>query len=334
MNNNAPIVQVDMSLLAPGSLADLFTTGALAVIVDCASTLHPIWSALIENKAEQLPWHGTMRDMARNHYAGADLGEHVGDMFHYTPYRIAYIARKFELMRDVSTSQLVTVPEYFFQGNERFSSPTPIFEACWTIVQNIMKWLTPPGSAASSFHAVVHRLKYEPDIQLTERHYALAKSAVGRWAQLGYEIDTLREQARGPLDHTGVSDMCAILSLVAPMRRLLDRVNTSFARSDARRALPEGARLIGKPHYDGRYFSATCGSRGHISTEIYDGKHWHELPVDRDHLVIVPGLQAKKAFGLSPTLHRIIHRSDYVECSGDQSHAPDITLLFGSKSSC
>jgi hypothetical protein len=331
MRDNALIVKVDAASLSAGSLATLFSSGVLAVLVNCPSTLRPIWDGLLENKAEQLPWASTMRDLARNHYAGSGLGEHVGDMFHYTPYRIAYIARKIELMEDPDTARLISIPEYFLQGNERFTSPQPVFEACWSMIQSIMKWITPLGHAPTSVQAVVHRLKYEPDIELTQRHYALTKSAIGRWAQLGYDIDMLREQARGPLDHNGVSDICAILSLVRPMRKMIERVNKAFSRNDARRMLPQGARLIGKPHYDGRYFSATCGARGHISTEVYDGRYWHELPVDCNHLVVIPGIQANKAFGLKPTLHRILHHSEPSASSCSLGDPPDITLLLGGK---
>lgn len=331
MKNTAAIVKVDAASLSAGSLATLFSNGALAVLVDCPSTLHPIWDGLLENKDEQLPWAGTMRDLARNHYAGRDLGEHVGDMFHYTPYRIAYIARKLELLQDPDTAQLVSIPEFFLQGDGCFSSPQPVLEACWSMIQNVMNWLTPLGHAHTDFQAVVHRLKYEPDIDLIQRHYAMTKSAIGRWAQLGYDIDMLREQAHGPLDHNGVSDLCAVLSLARPMRKVFGRINNVFSRNDARRMLPEGASLIGKPHYDGRYFSATCGARGHISTEIYDGRHWHELPVDCNHLVVIPGLQAGKAFGLKPTLHRVLHRSESSAPSCSLSAPPDITLLLGGK---
>src|SRR5690606_30133290 len=97
MNISAPIKTATFDSLTEESISTLFASGALAVIIDCSQLLHPLWATLLENKAEKLPWQSTMRDMARNHYAGRDLGGHVGDMFHYTPHRIAYIARKFEI---------------------------------------------------------------------------------------------------------------------------------------------------------------------------------------------------------------------------------------------
>ncbi|MEO6958873.1 MAG: hypothetical protein ABI081_02665, partial [Burkholderiaceae bacterium] len=183
-----------------------------------------------------------------------------------------------------------------------------------------------------SFQAVVHRLKYESDLDLTDQHYAMTRSAIGRWAQVGYDIDKMREEARGPLDHKGISDICALLSLSPPVGKVFERIDNMFSRNDPRRALPEGARLIGKPHYDGRFFSATCGERSRIITEIYDGRRWLELPIDCNHLVVVPGLDAKKAWGLKPTLHRVLHCGEPAAPPDSTQEAPDITLLLGSKS--
>lgn len=331
MNNSVPVVMLDSASLSAGRLTDLFASGALAVVINYAVQLRLIWTGLLENKAEQLPWAGPIRDLARNHYAGANLGGHVGDMFHYTPYRIAYIARKFELTKDDASSHLASTPDCFYQGDEQFTSPAEVVQACWIVIEEIMKWLTPPGRTQANYQAVVHRLKYEADISLTKRHFSMTRSAIGRWAQLGYDIDMWREQAHGPLDHNGICDLFAILSLAPAMRRLLAPINKALANRDPRRALPDGAQLIGKPHYDGRYFSAMCGSRASISTEVYDGRYWHELPIDREHLVIIPGLQAKEAFNIKPTLHRVLHRPAYPPHTPDETFAPDITLLLGSK---
>lgn len=330
MSNKEPMVEVALPDLAPGSLAELFSNGALAVVVECPSILRTLWHGLLENQAERLPWCSTMRDLARNHYAGGNLGEHLGDMFHYTPYRIAYIARKLELIQDPATSRIVSVPEHFLQGAERFETPLPLLETCWTMIRSIMEWLAPPDRPSANFLAVVHRLKYESDLKLTDQHYAMTKSAIGRWAQLGFDIDRMREEARGPLDHKGISDICALLSLSPPFGKMMERINRALARNDRRRALPQGARLIGKPHYDGRFFSATCGERSSISTEIYDGRHWIELPVDCCHLVVIPGLQAQASFGLKPTLHRILHRGESARAQS-MDERPDITLLLGGK---
>ena len=327
---NPPIAYVDIASLRPGSLYDKFAEGALAVIIDCAGRIKPIWSALLENEEERLPWQGTMRDMASNHYAGSALGGHVGDMFHYTPDRIAYIARKFELSKDGDSANLTPIPEGFRQGKDYFRYSESTINACWEMVEEIMRWLAPAGMHQTNFQAVVHRLKYEHEFNLTQRHFELTKSAIGKWAQLGFDIDRLREQARGPLGYNGISDICAILSLAGPLRRLFERINASLNRADSRRALPEGMRLIGKAHYDGRYFSAMCGARSSIHTQVYDGRQWHEVPMDCNHLLLIPGLQAEKAFRIKPTLHRILHLQAEPNAEIDLPFA-DVTLLLGCK---
>ena len=301
--------------------------GALAVIVDCSRVLRPIWAMLLENEAEKLPWQTTMRDMARNHHAGGDLGGHVGDMFHYTPNRIAYIARKFEITQLADSGELMTHPPFFVQDDEQYTYPREVVDTCWDLTSRIMLSLTPPGKSEASYRAAVHRLKYERDAECVQRYYALTRSAVGRWAQLGFQLDALREQTHGPLQHAGVSDIFAMLSLAGPLRRGLERINARLA-SNRRTAIPADTLLIGKAHYDGRYFSAMCGDRSNISTEIFDGRRWHELPMNRDHLIVVPGLDAQSAFGIRPTLHRILHRLTQTEDT-DSHAAANVTLLLG-----
>jgi hypothetical protein len=328
MDTNALIVTETLESLAEGSISRLFDQGALAVVVDCSQILGPLWSGLLENETERLPWQGTMRDMARNHHAGRDLGGHVGDMFHYTPHRISYIARKFEITRPPGSGELNVHPPFFIQNDEQFAYPPELIDTCWNLASRIMLALTPPGKSVSDYRTAVHRLKYECDTECVQRYYALTRSAVGRWAQLGFQVDTLREQAHGPLRHPGISDLFAMLSLAGPLRRSLARVNARFA-SSTRTAIPDGTLLIGKAHYDGRYFSAMSGDRSNISTEVFDGKRWHELPMSRDSLVVVPGLHAEAEFGIKPTLHRILHRVTETGGSARDATAANVTLLFG-----
>lgn len=328
MDINAPIVTATLDSLEEGSMSRLFQNGALAVVIDCSQVLRPIWDTLLENEAEKLPWEGTMRDMARNHHAGRDLGGHVGDMFHYTPHRISYIARKFEITRPASSGELEVHPPFFIQGDEQFVYPPEVIDTCWNLSSRIMLSLTPPGKPASEYRAAVHRLKYERDSECVQRYYALTRSAVGRWAQLGFQMDTQREQAHGPLRHPGISDLFAMLSLAGPMRRGLERINARFA-SSSRTSIPDGTILIGKAHYDGRYFSAMCSERSNISTEIFDGRRWYELPMSRDSLVVVPGLHAGTDFGIKPTLHRILHRLTETSGQSRDASSGNVTLLFG-----
>lgn len=328
MDTNALIVTEPLESLTEGSISRLFDEGALAVVIDCRQILGPIWADLLENDTEKLPWQSTMRDMARNHHAGRDLGGHVGDMFHYTPHRISYIARKFEITRPPSSDELKVHPPFFIQDDEQFVYPPGLIDTCWELSSRIMLALTPAGKSVSNYRTAVHRLKYERDAECVQRYYALTRSAVGRWAQLGFQVDMLREQAHGPLRHPGISDLFAMLSLAGPLRRGLERINARFS-SSTRTAIPDGTLLIGKAHYDGRYFSAMCGDRSNISTEVFDGKRWHELPMSRDSLIVVPGLHAEAEFGIKPTLHRILHRLTEEGERPQETPAANVTLLFG-----
>src|SRR3546814_1396304 len=61
--------------------------------------------------------------------------------------------------------------------------------------------------------------------------------------------------------------------------------------------------------------SDLCGSRQNVRTEIYAEGSWMELPIGLDSITIIPGTLAQRAFGLQPTLHRVLHRNDdeYIE---------------------
>src|SRR5690606_38425369 len=191
MENNAPIVTATLESLTESSMSRLSQDGALAIVVDCSQVLRPIWTTLLENEAEKLPWQSTMRDMARNHHAGRDLGGHVGDMFHSTPRQIAYIARKFEITQPTSSNELQVHPPFFIQDDERFVYPPEVINTCWDLSSRMMLALTPLGKSAPDYRAAVHRLKYERDAECVQRYYALTRSAVGRWAQLGFHMDML-----------------------------------------------------------------------------------------------------------------------------------------------
>src|SRR3546814_16390406 len=61
--------------------------------------------------------------------------------------------------------------------------------------------------------------------------------------------------------------------------------------------------------------SDVCSSDLNVRTEIYAEGSWMELPIGLDSITIIPGTLAQRAFGLPPTLHRVLHRNDdeYIE---------------------
>jgi hypothetical protein len=330
MASEAPLVEIAVKDLRPGLLGATFSAGCHAVVVRCDGEFRQIWQNLMENPLEQLPWQGSLLDIARNHKGGSELGDQLGDMFHFIPGSLAYIARKFELQYDPTNNRIEATPRTFLQGNSSYSIADKAIELCWQFCERIMLSVVPTDRHAPPWKAVVHRLKYQGNKQDNQQLYALASHSVGKWAQLGCRLDARREETWGPLNRKGLADIFALISLAAPLRPLFDSFNAQFKRYDYQHTVPEGVSIIGKPHYDDRYFSALSGDRSNIATEILVGKNWVHLPIDMDCVVVLPGLLAEKKFGLRPMLHRVI-QLDAVNGDGAIDNGQDVTLLFGAK---
>jgi hypothetical protein len=294
---------------------------------------------LLDDPDEQLPWRAPLVDIARNHHSRGDLGGNVGDMYYFSQGRLAHIARKFELERDAADAPIRSVPEAFVQGEGRYVTPDETRAVCWDITDRVMRSMIPEGRSDVPYRVVIHRLKYEDQQIDIDRLTALAEDAVGRWAQLGARIDRNREVARGPLAAKGLSDIYALLSLAPPLRRALGPINRAFGRGDALHQVNGRSVIIGKPHYDERFFSGLCGTRRTVKTEALIGGKWIELPIGLDSMVIVPGLLARTYLGVEPVLHRVLHEEtekDAVSTAvaggrGAEPGTSNITLLFGTK---
>jgi hypothetical protein len=328
------IVEVDRSELAPGTLASKFASGAKVIIVTSWPEIRRAWDLLLEDPEEQLPWNAPLVDIARNHYSGGSLGSNVGDMYYFSRGRLAYIGRKFELER-AADGGLRSIPEAFRQGDASFSPGEETRRLCWDVTDAVMQGMIPAGRKDVPYRVAVHRLKYEDHHDDVELLTTLAENAVGRWAQLGARIDRNRETARGPLASKGVSDVFAMLNLVAPARRMLAPLNQALGRKDLVRQVDEHSVIIGKPHFDERFFSGLCGTRISVRTEALLGGRWVRLPIGLDSMVVIPGLPAQKHFGIEPILHRVLQEDDGYEPpageTGEHHGTANITLLFGTK---
>ena len=339
----ADVFETSFDEVVPGLLARKFREGAALAVVECRPQMARAWQTLLLSSEERLPWDTRLVDIARNHHPG-DLVGQIGDMFYFSVNRLAYIARKFELRRGRS-GDVECVPEFFVQPDgRRFSIDTETRRDCWEFADRIMASMIANPATAPPFEVVVHRIKYERMLSDIEKICSLSRNAVGKWAQLGCAVDEYREDARGPLARKGVCDLFALLSLLRPIRGALRHVNGKFEPSDIVNSTDERFTLIGKPHCDGRYFSALCGDRESIRTEAWMDGRWVELPIGLDHVVVLPGLLAEKHFGIRPVMHRILHSSAGVEPRLDaptsrregptgRSEEPvnNVTLLFGAK---
>jgi hypothetical protein len=329
VTHETPIVEVTADSLGPGELFRLFHQGAIAAVLVGDPRVRRVWEALVLDAtgpgvAEDLPWNAPLLEIARNHQAGTDASNTLGDVIEFFPGAIGYIGRKLELSRDPTTGELSCQPATFSQRGIASNPDLSVLPLCWEIIADVM------GSAgdgtAHAYRVAVQRLKYEHDLADIARLCELMGSNFAdRWTRIGRALDTYRRAARGPLKSKVLSNTFAFLCLAPALRQHLLRLNAMVARSD-RVWRTNGETIIGEPHYDSsRYFSGLCGARSNIVTEAYDGHEWHDLRVAPDRLVILPGWPAWRKWGIRPTLHRVLHTT---RASQSQAHA-NITLLLG-----
>jgi hypothetical protein len=178
----------------------------------------------------------------------------------------------------------------------------------------------------------VQRLKYQQSAGDFDRLDALARNSLGRWGRAGSALDRRRLEAAGPLRRKGISDLYGMAAQLRATRAVAQGVNRIFSRRDRRMRMLPGHRLVEAAHYDHRYFSALCGQRKNIETQIFVEGAWHNLPISLDSLAILPGSIAAAKFGVPQTLHRVVHVADE---DGRSDHlladrrAQNVTLLIG-----
>src|SRR3546814_16342066 len=106
--------------------------------------------------------------------------------------------------------------------------------------------------------------------------------------------------ARGPFAAQGLADIFALLCLSPWLRPAVMKLNVLFHKADRKHAVAEGESIIGKPHYDGRSFSALSGERDTILTQLFDGPRWIGVEWNTGDLVVIPGLVALQFDGRRP----------------------------------
>ena len=115
------IIYIEQNDLSPGSLIDIFKSGAIAVILQNDSRIGQLWSALLAPNTETvrrksneiLPWEGSFLDIVKNFHPDLGIDEEVGDCIYGRPGCLTYIARKVNLSRHADWQDLVCVPDHF-----------------------------------------------------------------------------------------------------------------------------------------------------------------------------------------------------------------------------
>lgn len=323
------IRHIPASALGPGVLGDCFREGAAAVVIEGDPAVGKLWRQLMA-EPRSMPWASTLYDLSANLLPDDDLTKALGDLYYFKPGRHSYIARKIEISRD--DAGLAVRPEHFNVQGEDVTMNAPLIHDCWSFASSIMEALGPTRDGTElppSYRVAVQRLKYHESHAGHEALFRMVRNSLGPWGRLGYRLDRSREQMRGPLARRGVSDAFALLSLIPFFRWGLTHLHAVSGEAGDT-DVPEGCHVIVKAHIDTRYFSALCGNRHNLKTEIWTNSRWLPLPIDCENVAIVPGLEALTRYGIRPTLHRVLQEETVPEDPVDPL-LRNVTLLFGAK---
>ncbi|MDB5713878.1 MAG: hypothetical protein JWO15_1275 [Sphingomonadales bacterium] len=323
------IAELNVEELGPGVLAAEFAKGAVAATIRCPETSRSLWSDLMENSEERLPWEAPLIDMARNHHGTDDITLTLGDAFYFQPEQHAYIARKMELRRCAPGGMLEVYPKTFVQGESIFTPHARTVSSCWSIAERIMLAVIPKEAATTEFKVAVQRLKYQASWADFGKLMGMTEHSLGRWGRLGYAVDRSRQRTAGFLARKGPSDALGMLMLLPLIGKLIAGLNDVVARNDAVHRLEEGHHILEKAHYDDRFFSGLCGKRDAIVTEVFSEGKWIELPVNLDCIAVFPGRLASRDFGLSATLHRVLHTGKSIDDGQGDARSSNVTILLG-----
>lgn len=324
------IGELDLQDLVPGSLARLFNAGCLAVVVRCPDLVAALWRDLLENPEERMPWESPLVDIARNYHGDRDITKSLGDLFYFQPGRHGYIARKMALTCTDGERGVAVQPPSFVQGRQQYSPTQPVLDRCWSTGQRLMAALVPEGKPPVPFKVVVQRLKYQERFSDFGQLQALARNSLGRWGRAGCALDKERERAAGMLSPRGISDLYGLLAHVPAVGRLMQWVNTMLQRHDRSRSIGAEQHLIEAAHYDNRFFTALCGRRDRIVTQIFDGDAWVDLPIGLTEFAVFPGTLSAKSYGVPPVLHRVVHVGEARASDAPDLRTDNVTLLIGS----
>lgn len=323
------IAEQEYQELEPGSLARLFSAGHVAVLVRCPDVLAPLWQGLLENPDEQMPWEAPLVDIARNYHGSGDITASLGDLFYFQPGHHGYIARKMALSRGQEEDPVTMHPPSFVQGRRHYAPGPALLDQCWSIGRRLMMALAPDGTPPGDMQIVVQRLKYQESAEDFDRLGALARNSLGRWGRAGCGLDERRWQAAGVLSLRGLSDLYGMLADAPGVGRLLRRLNRLLLHGDRRRDIAPDQTLIEGAHFDHRYFSALCGERSQMLTQVFADGRWIDLPIDRATLAVFPGSMATQAYGVRHVLHRVLHVEKPGQVGGRNPRTDNVTLLIG-----
>jgi hypothetical protein len=315
-----PFATFSLDELGPGVLLEAFIAGKSAAIIECGDFVETLWSMLLHDPDEKLPWELPLVDLARNHVRGKDLPSTLGDVFYFQPGHHSYIARKLEITpldRQVS-------PSKFRQGDEEVSPSREVVNLCCSFVDKVMIAISPRGKPIPKYKVAVQRLKYQANWGDYQALTELIEDSLARWGRKGYGLDVVRSQLAGPFSRKGISDLVALVMMIARPRGAMNSKNATAGNDHE--GCNSGPRIYEHSHTDFRFFTALCGSRNNVRTEVLVEGKWLELPVNLNAIAIYPGTIGLNGTSVAPTTHRVVHTTSPEVTHG---RASNVTVVLG-----
>ena len=299
------IVECPREEFVPGRLGERFRGGAKAVVLEDPRATD-IWQRLLGPQAlaasagngSSFPWDSSFPRMVRNHLAG---NIDAGDMLRFIPGGIGYIARKIILF-PTEDGSIDTQPVHF----SHIAMPQELLRLVWELMTDILHSTFPARDSLPPYVVTIEVLNYPFSFDEVEQVAALLSDASGGFTKLGLRMDTWKVQAAGLFAIRYLRECLAVASLIPGLHELLDTLNRQMILFSDQQ-VPEGARIVGDPHYDGtKIVTALLSERETLTTEIHTGKQWVKLPLSTDRLAIFPSQQIDPGLGIHPTFHRIL----------------------------
>lgn len=322
----SPIVELGSDDLKPGVIWNSFQDGAKAIHLVRDSRVEFFWNELVTNQMESTHgpfWENGIRSFARNHGEGQ---KNVGDMLRFVPGTIGHIARKVIVYPELGGSRLLTIPNHFWREDEKEVFPQEILKMVWDFATEVFESSMPDDFEYPPCAVAIEFLKYPNSLSELDRIFDLLDDSSFGWTLAGKKMDMFQRMAAGPFNLKLIRQLFALGSLIPRLSRVLHKINNSFIDTQ-RQGLAEGLNILGEPHLDSsRALTMLASDRDMISTDIFDGTQWHELPMDTNSLFIFPGTFLSEELGLEPTLHRYS-----IKTQENQSTTPktNLSLLFG-----
>lgn len=318
--------------LRAGYLADVFRRGSkVAVLVDdprvkmvskwCFSQHIGVSSS---KNVEVMPWNASIPHIAKNYWT-----PDCGDVWHYVDGKIGYISRKIQLSTDVEARNITVKPPYFIDQNKKFTIPNDLISTIWILMKDVFDSVLPSNGQPFDHIVSFERLKYDDSFEAYRRNLSVIQGsfAFSRWTRLGNEIDVRKELFRGVLSKKYLRDALSVLCVNRRLRSLVLRANDIVGRGHYDKELIDDDYIIGHPHFDNdRYFACLLSWRNSYRTDYLDRSGWHELPIDRHSLTILPGRLLELESDIKATKHRIVMRKS---SKLTQPATPNVTVLLG-----